>query len=423
MSINAAALFVLVLMIALSTVITLPARADSRTIVVPDNYATIQGAINAASDGDTVFVKKGIYSESTLNISKKIVLAGEDTNNTIISNNDNPSWDFTFPPPSPTVAIQISTSTVEVSGFTITNAIVGIGGNGDGIQIIRNIIENDVDLKGNNQVILGNKVMASFRCNGSHNNITENAIMGNNEGLVLEGSNNFVYGNILLDGLYTGRIRVKGNQNIIFKNAITNSSTGVNIDDGSDNVVYENNILNNRGGLTLGKGYRNTFYNNYVANNDVGVSIAEAQSESNYEMFVSYTNDNKLYHNDFINNTYQVGTGYEVYGTDYFDNGKEGNYWSDYTGNDTNHDGIGDTPYVISSNRQDNFPLMFPFDIDNNRVVVPSTAQAQTDSLLPVEVAGATSVAVVVIIATVAVFQRTRRKAGKRAVADELPSG
>jgi len=40
-----------------------------------------------------------------------------------------------------------------------------------------------------------------------------------------------------------------------------------------------------------------------------------------------------------------------------------GNYWSDYNGTDANHDGIGDTPYVIDANNADNYPLMTPYII------------------------------------------------------------
>ena len=36
-------------------------KAEPKTIVVPDDYPTIQGAIGNASDGDTIYVKKGIY--------------------------------------------------------------------------------------------------------------------------------------------------------------------------------------------------------------------------------------------------------------------------------------------------------------------------------------------------------------------------
>jgi hypothetical protein len=46
-----------------------------------------------------------------------------------------------------------------------------------------------------------------------------------------------------------------------------------------------------------------------------------------------------------------------------WDNGVEGNYWSNYTGVDQYHDGIGDVPYVLSADDADNYPLMGPISI------------------------------------------------------------
>ena len=52
----------------------------------PDNYTTIQGAINDANDGDTVFVYNGTYYENIV-VDKSINLVGEDNEKTTIDGN------------------------------------------------------------------------------------------------------------------------------------------------------------------------------------------------------------------------------------------------------------------------------------------------------------------------------------------------
>ena len=39
-----------------------------------------------------------------------------------------------------------------------------------------------------------------------------------------------------------------------------------------------------------------------------------------------------------------------------------GNYWDGYKGTDGNSDGIGDTPYIISGDNPDIYPLTEPFE-------------------------------------------------------------
>lgn len=89
------------------------------------------------------------------------------------------------------------------------------------------------------------------------------------------------------------------------------------------------------------------------------------------------SSNNRVYHNNFINNTKQV---HDVSwdfpwippSINIWDDGypSGGNYWSDYTGVDEKSgpnqdqpgsDGIGDTPYVIDVNNRDGYPLMSPF--------------------------------------------------------------
>ena len=58
-------------------------KAKTKTIIVPDDYASVQEAVDNASEGDVVLVKSGIYNGSVL-IDKSISLIGEDKEKTTI---------------------------------------------------------------------------------------------------------------------------------------------------------------------------------------------------------------------------------------------------------------------------------------------------------------------------------------------------
>ena len=70
--------------------------------------------------------------------------------------------------------------------------------------------------------------------------------------------------------------------------------------------------------------------------------------------------NNNIYHNNFIENVIQASA---ENSDNQWDDGAEGNYWSDYTGLDVDGDGIGDSPYIIGPNVVDQFPLMAPFQL------------------------------------------------------------
>jgi hypothetical protein len=178
----------LVLAITSSLLLVLPAGALSRTIVVPDDVASIQSAIDNAGEGDTVFVKKGTYHERMLEINKSILVLGEDMDETII-NLDPPLVNYTLIYLTMQVhstAITINADGVALSGFTInmpTDGIASLGGIaavGNKIEIVGNKLgrECSVQLNGELANFSGNSLLAGMSIIGDNQTIRNNLLGG-----------------------------------------------------------------------------------------------------------------------------------------------------------------------------------------------------------------------------------------------------
>jgi hypothetical protein len=72
---------------------------------------------------------------------------------------------------------------------------------------------------------------------------------------------------------------------------------------------------------------------------------------------------NYIYHNNFWN--FKWNRSATTNSANVWSSSDKGNYWANYGGFDTNHDGVGDTPYVIDTTNQDNYPLMTPVDFSS----------------------------------------------------------
>ena len=91
-------------------------KAEPETIVVPDDYGSIQEAINHAIDGDTVFVKSGTYHENLV-VNKSLSLVGENVDTTIVDGN---------PPEGYRIPVKVQCDNVSVSGFKLLYGYTGI---------------------------------------------------------------------------------------------------------------------------------------------------------------------------------------------------------------------------------------------------------------------------------------------------------
>jgi len=236
----------------------------------------------------------------------------------------------------------------------------------------------------------GNNITAN-NWDGIHLDSTSNSsISGNNitansdDGVTLNsGSNNRVSGNdITANNAYGIYLDNSSESSVSGNNITANNWNGIRLDSSSNNSIDVNNITgNNVYGVGLYISLNNSISGNEIANNGYGVgldsssndnSISENTITANYEHGIGLfsSSNNSIFYNNFVNN------GFQVYSTNdsanIWDDGypSGGNYWSNYNGtdlktgryqNETGSDGIGDTPYVIDSNDQDNFPLMGMF--------------------------------------------------------------
>ena len=161
--------------------------------------------------------------------------------------------------------------------------------------------------------------------------------------------------NIVVDGAgYTAQgtgsgtgIYLSYRGNVTVKNTtITLFQTGIDLEVSSGNTLSGNTITINDVGVSLSTSSNNTFSGNNIRNNNyAGIRL-------------NVSSNNEIYHNNFINNTLQALI--LASGANSWDNGYIGNYWSDYTGRDTDGDFTGETPYIIDEDNKDNHPLMFP---------------------------------------------------------------
>ncbi len=227
-------------------------------IKIPYDYSTIQGGIDASSNGDTVLVQPGTYRENIEFYRENVVLGSmylftEDSSYVLSTIIDGDSRG--------TVVSFLSTITAStvISGFTIRNGYALIGGGilcEEASPTIRdNIITDNVAIS----------YGGGIKCSQSNPIISNNLIIGNHAGIDAGGLDLFMSSPVISNSIISGNSALWGGgiygyrADFILSNSVVaaNSASwggGICMDDSApeiSNCTFQGNIADTLGGGLL----------------------------------------------------------------------------------------------------------------------------------------------------------------------------
>jgi parallel beta-helix repeat protein len=290
-----------------------PACAQQRTWTVEAHgeadFDTIQEAIDHASVGDTIFVRRGTYYENVI-VDRTVSLVGEDVSTTIIDGNGTGH------------VVNIVTNYVNVTGFTVQNSgniqmpdlDAGICLNGtEGCIISKNrAINNDFCgislLYSNGNTITDNNLSSAgwggiHLMSSSHNMISGNTITDKYGGINGHVSSNYnnITENTISNCTYGTFYHAASYNNICRNNISAIEAVGIWLqDEVSYNNVAENSLINNTVAIRLqGPNRNNTLSRNFITGAEHGIKLENT-------VYTSIT-DNTIVNNRAGNDSWSAG--------------------------------------------------------------------------------------------------------------------
>jgi len=314
---------------------------------VPDNFSTIQKAVDLAAPGDRIIVRDGDYLENVI-IGKPITLVSENGPANCTINGQGKG----------NVVTIYSTENVVFKGFSVIKS----GANEAGILV-----------------------------NGNSNRIEGDIVVGNAIGIrVYSGWGNVVHGNIVYKNIHGIYLQSAGSNTLSDNQVTVNTGIGIAVvyisEHRSDNNIITGNVLTDNGspanqsgaGLMLMQANNGRVTGNTIDRNWLGIDMIGASGNTittnrirenlgyGIRLEGKQTSGNLIYNNFFNNNAnasaapantwnIQKTASLNILSAPYLG----GNYWGDYSGKDEDGDGLGDTPYAIpGGNDIDELPLV-----------------------------------------------------------------
>ena len=356
----------------LLALVLLALRADARTWTVGGSgadFPLIAPAIAAASAGDVIRVRGGVYREDLL-LDKRLALRGEDH---------------------PTLfgtglgsVVTITAAECELSGFTIEGSGAGernemdaaVQVRSDGNRIVDNLLQRvfygivvvgatrneiaDNQIHGLRDLSFGRRGDGIYLYRAPENFVARNRVSGERDGIYLQYAPRVrAVDNVVTDSRY-GLHDMFSDDVVIARNTFSGSVVGANIMNSRRVRVEGNTLARNRGvpgiGMTLKDCDSSTIRDNQISANARGL-LLDGSSLNQFTGNTFRANDtaatlfssaeqNVFSGNQFVDNWSDLVLSGRDSGTRWTADGR-GNYWSRYRGFDFDGDGIGDAPHPI----------------------------------------------------------------------------
>lgn len=334
--------------------------ASASPIYVPDNYATIQEAVNHAPDGETIIVRDNVYTENVF-VDRPVTIRSENGSAVTVLNAQNGDNGFA-----------ILVDWVNLSGFTVTNATI----NGIDLNSVSycNITHNVLLSNNHNGVWMNNATNNSI-----HNNTLSNTILYSGVGMRNCSYNN-ISGNLLLSNNHNGLWMEDSNHNSITHNNASFSImySGIGMRNCSHNTITGNLLLsNNQSGLWMEDSNRNTITYNKASfsilyqgigmlnSNSNNITDNSLSSNNNNGIWMRDSNNNTISNNRMHNNNY---SGFGMQDSNYNTIAKNNATANNFTGVFLNHSKYNDiTDNSVSANV--NVGIMVVGESTNNQIL------------------------------------------------------
>ena len=326
--------------------------------------STIKAALEIAENGDEIFLKKGIYKENDIEVSKEVSIYGEE--GTVIDGDNKGS------------ILHITASNFQLRNLKIINVNVSYTKDYAAVKVVRSknfIIENLVldqvffgilIEKSHYGKILNNTLSSTAKDEANSGNgihiwhssnmeVEGNEVYGMRDGIYFEFvDESRISKNLSHDNIRYGLHFMFSNNDTYYNNEFKNNGAGVAVMFSKFITMYKNKFSHNWGsasyGLLLKEIYDTQIYDNIFEENTIGIK-GEGCTRINYKNNTFLRNGwaikiagacyaNIFEENDFMHNSLDLS-----YNSKVNDNVFKNNYWSEYTGYDLDNDGVGDVPY------------------------------------------------------------------------------